>query len=53
MDHNSKTERDYERSSSGDVVTKIQYSKSFKYSSLNQLGQKTEGIFAGKDGKTC
>ena len=30
MDHNSGTERDYKRNSSGDVVTKIQYSKSSK-----------------------
>ena len=30
MDHNSGTEHDYKRNSSGDVVTKIQYSKSSK-----------------------
>ena len=30
MDHNSGTERDYKRNSSGDVITKIQYSKSSK-----------------------
>ena len=30
MDYNSGTERDYKRSNSGDVVTKIQYSKSSK-----------------------
>ena len=30
MDHNSGTERDYERNSSGNVVTGIQYFKSSK-----------------------
>ena len=30
MDHNSGTEGDYKRNSSGDVVTKIQYLKSSK-----------------------
>ena len=53
MDHNSGTERHYERNSSGDVVTKIQYSKSSKCWVSKPVREKKQEVFVGNDGESC